>query len=293
MLHDDWDPNFQSPSIGQVRATGGFYRALVATRLDQHRSADGPTFRIRCGDAFDGRILLAVPPGPTPYKSVLVALLDFHQAEIIVNGEPAVRHQLALEAGKENIITVQTRPLGRGVHRLVLVFFDDDREPGLFGWHDLLADLYVGAEPTLAPLSDVFSMPSRRDTAVATADYGVFLTASPDRLQLVGKLQWQPGLTVYASVYGSSRDPDRPVALAVFQNYQQIVAKDLPRFLLVHPGAVTPVKVLVSAPTDPSESLRAVIITNPDHELAPEGHYDGGRLYMALASQKAFIEGVR
>ncbi len=293
MIHDDWDPDFQSRAMAQARATGGFYRTLVAARIEQHRSADGPTFRIRCGERFDGRILLAVPAGPTPYRAVLVALVDFQQADVVVNGRSDVRHRLELPAGKENILSIQTGPLGTGVHRLLLVFFDDDREPGLFGWHDLLADLYVGAEPTWAPLSDVKSLPSRGNAAVASADYGVFLTTSPDRLQLVGNIQWQPGLTVYASVYGSAKDPDRPIALVAFQNYQQVVAADLPRFLVVHSGAVTPVRISLSPPTDQSEAIRALIITNPDRELAPEGRYDSIHLHMALASQKAFLEAVR
>jgi hypothetical protein len=232
---------------------------------------------------------LAVPPRPTPYKTVLVALLDFQQENVVLNGKDGTRHQLELTAGTESVLTVQTRPLTAGVHKLVLVFFDDDREPGLFGWHDLLADIYVGADPKLTPLSDARELPSRRDSAVASANYGVFLTVSRDRMQLVSNLRWQPNLSVYASVYGSQREPDRPVALAVFQNYQQI-ERNVPRFLVVHAGAVTPVIVTLSAPTLASESLRALIITNPDREIAPDGSYDRAHIYMAFASQKAYIE---
>jgi hypothetical protein len=289
MIQADWDPEFRSSAMAQVRSVGGFYRTVQASRIDQHRSADGPTFRIRCGDGFDGRVLFAVPPGPTPYRTVLVGLLDFQQIGLIVDGKDGLNHPLELAAGEEHVFHLETGPLGPGIHRLLLVFFDDDREPGLFGWHDLIADLYVGPKPTLTPPLAV-DLAQRRDPAIATADYGVFLTTTADRMRLLGNTTWHPGLTVYASVYGSTREPDRPVAFAVFQNYRQLLGPELPRVMVTHAGAVTPVSVTLGVPSLVSESIRAIIMTNPDREIAPNGQYDHSHLFITLASQKGFVE---
>lgn len=288
-LRDDWDPEFRGGGVDAIRSVGGFYRALAAARLEQHRSDHGPTFRVACGDRLYLNMLIGVPPSDAAYEGVLVAFLDYRQIEIEIEGVTARTHRLTVPAGREHVITLATPPLPDGIHRLALIIFDDDQLPGLFGWHDLLADVYVGASPVSVPFPAPPDRPGRSDPTIQQSNYGVWLTVSDDRLRLAGMVSWRDGLELYASVYGSVRDGDRPVALVLLQGFEELPGAP-PRAVMARAGEVTVIPLRPRRPAGPElEPIRALIFTNPEHPLAPDGVYDSRRLFITLASQKAYI----
>lgn len=286
---DDWDPNFQSKDVDLFRGFGGFFVSLRAATIDQHRA--GPSFRVECGQDFHGRLLLKVPANAVAtYKSVFVAFLDYRQVPVTLNGTTGRTHRLALATGEEHIFDVLTGPLAEGIHRLVLIFFDDDLAPGLVGRYDMIADLYVGPDPHLALIpSSLPTAPTRVDPAVASSGYGVNLTSRADRLSLPPPVKWVLGLELYASFWGSVEEGDQPAALIVLDEFEEL---DLGRphpYVLARAGQVSIVSFRPRAPERDVENLRVILFTNPALEIAPSFQYNRGHSFGAYTSQKAYV----
>lgn len=286
---DDWDPNFQSKDVELFRSFGGFFVSLRAATIDQHRA--GPSFRVECGQNFHGRLLLKVPVNAVAtYKSVFVAFLDYRQVPVTLNGTTEWTHRLALATGKEHIFDVLTLPLAEGIHRLVLIFFDDDLAPGFVGRYDMIADLYVGPDPHLAPIpSSLRTAPTRVDPAVASSGYGVNLTSRSDRLSLPPPVKWVPDLELYASFWGSVEEGDQPAALVVLDDFEEL---DLGRphpYVLARAGQVSVVPFRPRPPQRDVENLRVILFTNPALEIAPNFAYNRGHSFGAYTSQKAYV----
>lgn len=287
ILDDGWDPEFRGEGISRMRAVGGFYRSLAAARLEQHRSV--ASFRAACGEQLELKLLLGVPPSEALYEGVLIGFLDYRQIDLELDGVAARRHQLTLTPGREHVLNLTTPTLPEGVHRLALIVFDDDQLPGFFGWHDMLADVYVGASPAPASLPSPPDLPSRSDPAIQQSNYGVFMTVTDDRLRLAGVVSWRDGLELYASVYGSVRDGDRPVVLVVLQGFEELPGAAA-RSVMARAGEITVVPFSPRRPTTTDvEPIRAIVFTNPDRPMAPNGFYDTTYLFISLASQKAYI----
>ncbi len=293
-LSADWDPDFRSEGVEAVRRVGGYYRDLRATSFEQHRSIEGPTFRVACGDSLRARLLIGIPTqaGPT-YKTIFVAFVDYAQVQIELGGFWSAQHHLELQAGAEHMLTFRTGPLSDGIHRLALIFFDDDQEPtgGFFGWHDVEADVYVGADPQLAQLPPMPELPNRTEPALSPSGsgYGVNVTSRPDILRLPAPVRWEPGAQLYVSFWGSAKEGDSPIALVVLQNYRELRLARVDPFAMALAGRVSILSFAPRAPEKTLESLRAVIFTNPGRELAPNGRYEREHLFAAIASQKAYI----
>lgn len=222
----------------------------------------------------------------------MVVLLDYEQIEVVIGGVWSKKHPLGLAASEEHIVEFRTHPLRDGLHRLVILIFDNDQRPGFYGWHDLIADLYVG-EPSPPQLVPVVSTKVRAEPVVARSGYGVLVTSTPDRLQLAGNVPWTPQTELVVNVHGSVSEGERTVAVVVLQDHEQLslVEGSWSSFMKVLPGHVSQLRIRPRSPSHGHESLRAVVITNPASEIAPDGTYDSSRVYAALCSQKVFIDG--
>lgn len=286
----DWNPHFNDDRVSVIRRVGGFYRTLAATTFDQHRSNEGPTFRLACGEGLSARLLLGIPPLAEPvYQGVLVGLINYRQTSFEVNGVLGVAHHLALGSGREHVLDVRTPPLRDGIHRFVLVLFDADQNPGFYGAHDLWADLYVGASPTLEPIPLPRSLPSRTDSVIRGTHYGLSLTSVGDSLRLVGTKEWRAELTLFVSFWGSVREGERPVVLTILQDFRQMEIQGAGSSFVALPERVSVLSFRPKPLGRQTEPVRVLMFTNPHLEMAPEGTYQRQHSFRAYASQKAYL----
>jgi hypothetical protein len=291
-ISEVWDPDFQDESLQAIRGLGGFYRSLRATSFQQSRSLAGPTFRLECGESFEGRLLLGIPQSTEANRPlVLTAFIDYAQSSIEVEGKSAATHRLTLRSGAEHVLRLRTPPLFAGIHRLVIMVFDDDDEPGLFGAVDLFADLYVGPNPVLLALQPAEPPESRSDPVVIGTSYGVALTSSRERLLLVSSVRWSRDLTLWISFWGSVREGERPVALVVLQDFREVDLSIASPILLARPEKVGVLPLRPALPKKNRESIRFVIFSNPALEMAPTSvTVPSSAIFKTYVSQKAYLD---
>ena len=288
---DDWDPDFRSSAVASFRSLGGFFVSLRANSLAQHRS--GASFRVRCGDSFRGRLLLKVGASASDnvYRTVLIALLDSQQIEFKVDGRSDRKHLFELARERERVFDVETPTLTTGIHRLVLIFFDDDAtpEPGFLGRYDMVADLYVGPDPKIVVTKPTTAAGTRTDPAIATAGHGVNITSRSDRLQLAPPTKWSSDSQLYASFWGSTAEGDQIASLIVLQDFEQLDFGLASPHVLARAGMVGSIQIRPRAPSKAVESLRAVLLSNPDRERAPYFKYDSGHSFGTYVSPKTYV----
>ncbi len=248
--------------------------------------------RLRVAPADDDALRLepAQPFGERPRADARTGMLELGEPPRALREVVDEQHRPLraddLARGREYVLSVVTPQLSAGTHRFALIVFDDDELPGLFGWHDLLADVYVGGTPAPLKLPAPRETSTRPDAAIANANYGVWMTVLADRLRLAGNVNWHDGLELYASVYGSPREDGRPAALVLLQNFEQ---QGRPVTISTRAGRVAVVPFRPRRPSSDFEPIRAVIYTNPDRELAPSGSYNQQDLFASFASQKAYL----
>jgi hypothetical protein len=235
--------------------------------------------------------LLGFPSAAAPeYVGVLMALINYRQTRFELQGQSADAHRLKLTAPGEHVLNIRLGPFNEGVHRVVLLLLDDDGNPGFSGAYDLWADVYVGASPRAAAQHVPRKVPARSDPVVEAASYGVRLTTSPDRLMLVSKRQWSAGEQLWISFWGDVREGERPVVITVFQDFRQRDIDELTGWVVALPGRVSTIPIKPKQPTLERESIRVIMMTAPDLELAPAGEHRRDHTFRAYASQKAYIE---
>jgi hypothetical protein len=289
-ISSDWDPNFTGEDVAKVRAIGGYYRAIAATSFEQHRSTQGPTFRLSCSENLRVRILFGVPPAATdPLTVRLVALVDYKQADFEFNSTWARSQGFTLARGEEHLFEIALRPMADGVHRLVVAFLEDDDQHGLFGAYDLIADVYVGRASRPLPISAPQSVTERDDPSVRGAGYGIRLSTEPNVIQLAGNVPWAPSRDLFVSLWGSASEGPRPVALVALQDFDEIDIGLTQPLILAKPSRVSLIRFRPRQPRHTAESIRVFMITGPDQEIAPRGTYEAQRQFKAYASQKAWI----
>lgn len=288
---DDWDPDFRSSAVEYFRGLGGFFVSLRASTPDQHRS--GASFRVRCGDPFRGRLLFKVGASNSEqvYRTVLIAFLDSRQIELTLDGRSARRHAFELPRARERVFGVETPILATGIHRLVLIFLDDDTTPtpGFLGRYDMIADLYVGPDPKFVPTRPTPVNGARADPAIATSGYGVNITSRSDRLQLAPPTKWSTDVLLYASFWGSAAEGDQIAGLIVLQDFEQLDVGLASSYVLARAGMVGSVQVRPRQPSRAVESLRAILISGPDREIAPNFKYDSAHSFGAYVSPKTYV----
>jgi hypothetical protein len=236
------------------------------------------------------RVLFGVPPGDTNVLSVrLVALVDFSQVDFEYNGAWARSQGIRLARGEEHIFEIALRPMDDGVHRLVIVFLEDDDQHGLFGAYDLIADVYVGRASRSLPVSASRSVAERDDPSVHGASYGIRLSTAADVIQLAGNVPWAPSLDLFVSLWGSAAEGPRPVAVLALQDFDEIDIGLAQPFIVTKPNRVSVIKFRPREPRRAAESIRVFMVTGPDQEIAPRGTYETQRHFKVYTSQKAWI----
>lgn len=290
-ISTDWDPNFIGEDVARARSVGGYYRALSAASFEQHRSAQGPTFRLACNENLRLRLLFGIPRGDTDALSVrLVALVDYRQVDFEFNGVWARSEPFTLPRGEEHVFEISLRPMEDGVHRLVVAFLEDDDQYGLFGAYDLMADVYVGRASRPLPASAPQSVLERDDASVQGAGYGIRLSTEPNVIQLAGSVRWKPSLELFVSLWGSAAEGARSVAVVALQDFNELDIGLAQPFIVVRPNRVSVITFRPRMPLHATESVRIFMVTGPDQEIAPRGVYETQRRFKTYTSQKAWIQ---
>lgn len=286
----DWDPSFTGIDVARVRAIGGYYRALAATTVEQHRSAAGPTFRLQCRERLRVRVLFGVPQRDGLALPVrLVALLDYRQVEVEIDGVRARAHAMNLAAGAEHTFELSFDPMSDGIHRLVILFLEDDQQHGLFGSYDLIADVYVGQAVRPLQILAARDLGGRADVSVRGSGYGIRLSSRPDEVRLAGNVTWAPSLDLFATYWGDGREGARSVAIVALQDFEELDIGLAHPFVLATPDRVSTLRFRPRRPTQASESIRIVMATAPEVEMAPRGTYETQRRFKVYTSQKSWI----
>lgn len=213
------------------------------------------------------------------YSAVFIAFVDRAQVAFRLNGSRAVAHHMRLDSG-ETLVDLDFDPLPRGIHRLTLIVVDDDLGAGLFGYHDIAADIYVGAAPTRRPPPDPPPPTTRVEPQLQ--DYALWLTRDSERLQLVGTVTWPATTEVVVTISGSAREGEQVVLVALLQDF----VTDRPaQPVRAMPGRVTVWRTALHAPKRTMESVRAVMLTNAWSDIT-----SSGRSVRALLTQKAVLQ---